>query len=341
MLLAAVAISGLLGFLAGRSSIPDSFTAVSDRGLAVSGVEERRLGSRAPGLKCDARAPFTDNPEQCGLIAPIQVASFEGPSIVPSFYKHVIIELGANFLYTVRDSLLNEKATRLGDRAKTTIPRLPLPLKSVYLLSFEPQLHKYAQNLASFPTDKLRKGTTTPMVGQHHPQGVILPFAVGPTDGTLSLHVSSGDACSSTMPFSDKASAMCKGMVNELRVPSVSLRTVLGWISPDQIVEFVKIDIQGQDFFAVLSAGDAIHRLRRVQLEAPIKHSHNDGVPQCKQVLKKMIALGFRLGTAAEVTGWAPLEGAYDTPLMYEGGATDCESTPEFGEVDMFFVRAL
>jgi hypothetical protein len=63
------------------------------------------------------------------------------------------------------------------------------------------------------------------------------------------------------------------------------------------------------------------------------------GVPHCHDVVAGMIALGFRLGTASEATPYTPLEGAYNTPLLYAGGPISCNSTASI-EADVFFVRS-
>jgi len=92
-----------------------------------------------------AETPVDAQLKDGDLIFPIQVASVhEGGSIVPPAFKHVILELGANTLYTVRDTLLEPTRPTLGDARATPVAKLPLPRASVFVLSFEPQLNKYA-----------------------------------------------------------------------------------------------------------------------------------------------------------------------------------------------------
>ena len=79
-------------------------------------------------------------------------------------------------------------------------------------------------------------------------------------------------------------------------------------------------------------------RLRRVQMEAALGHHYNSGSPGCADVVSAMGGLGFRLASAAEIDGFAPLEGAFGTPLVYAGSPTTCAST-EKQEVDIFFIR--
>ena len=79
-------------------------------------------------------------------------------------------------------------------------------------------------------------------------------------------------------------------------------------------------------------------RLRRVQMEAALGHHYNSGSPGCADVVSAMGGLGFRLASAAEIDGFAPLEGAFGTPLVYQGSEITCASTHR-QEVDLFFIR--
>ena len=164
------------------------------------------------------------------------------------------------------------------------------------------------------------------------------------------IQVSDIDGCSSLLNFSaasgagGKRSGKAKGRPGcsvareRRRVPGVTLRTVLRWLPAGSEVEFLKSDIQGMDLQALRSAGDQIGRLRRVQMEAALGHHYNSDSPGCAEVVVAMGGLGFRLASAAEVDGFAPLEGAFGTPLVYQGSETTCASTHR-QEVDLFFVR--
>ena len=72
--------------------------------------------------------------------------------------------------------------------------------------------------------------------------------------------------------------------------------------------------------------------------QAALGHHYNSDSPGCAEVVVAMGGLGFRLASAAEVDGFAPLEGAFGTPLVYQGSETTCASTHR-QEVDLFFVR--
>ena len=72
--------------------------------------------------------------------------------------------------------------------------------------------------------------------------------------------------------------------------------------------------------------------------QAALGHHYNSDSPACAEVVDTMGGLGFRLASAAEVDGFAPLEGAFGTPLVFQGSETTCASTHR-QEVDLFFVR--
>jgi len=239
------------------------------------------------------------------------------------FAGKVLIELGANSVYTVRDTLLKQPE-----------------FKRHFVLSFEPLLDKYAANLAARSKAVMRAS-----LGHHHRRGIVLPLAIGPHEGMQELMVSDIDGCSSLLNFSrggaDKGKATRPGcsVARERRlVPTVTLRTALGWLPPESSVDFLKSDIQGMDLAAIESAGDQIHRLNRVQMEVALGYHFNEGSPTCAEVLKKMEVLGFRLATAAEAQGYAPLHGAYGTPLVYADGPVNCDTRGRT-EADMFFIR--
>tara|TARA_B110001452_G_scaffold261682_1_gene260758 strand:- start:369 stop:1397 length:1029 start_codon:yes stop_codon:yes gene_type:complete len=309
--------TALLGFLAGRAwPAPDATDA---GGGAAAPTSFRRLEQLAPGTcKLDRSCAFSIDEDT--MEASVQVARL--PIVPEAFRERIIIELGANTVYTVRDTLLKQPKFR-----------------GHFVVSFEPLLDKYASNLAG-----RSKAVMRATLGHHHRRGVILPFAVGPTQGVFDLQVSDIDGCSSllnfTAPPQGKKSARpgCSVARERRRVPGVTLRTVMGWLPAGSEVDFLKSDIQGMDLLALKSAGDQLPRIRRVQMEAALGHHYNDGSPDCTTVMAEMTTLGFRLASPVEIDGFAPLEGAFGTPLVYAGSPTTCASTDK-QEVDIFFIR--
>lgn len=306
--------TALLGFFAGRA-----WPALDEDASDTSASIFRRLEQLAPGTcKLDRSCAFSIDEDT--IEASVQVARL--PIVPEQFRDRIIIELGANTVYTVRDTLLKQPKFR-----------------GHFLVSFEPLLDKYAANLAGRSKAVMR---TT--LGHHHRRGVILPFAVGPTQGVFDLQVSDIDGCSSllnfTAPSQGKKSGRpgCSVARERRRVPGITLRTVMGWLPAGSEVDFVKSDIQGVDLLALKSAGDQLPRIRRVQMEAALGHHYNDGSPDCTTVVSEMGALGFRLASPVEIDGFAPLEGAFGTPLVYAGSPTTCASTDK-QEVDIFFIR--
>lgn len=204
-----------------------------------------------------------------------------------------------------------------------------------FLLSFEPLLDKYASNLATGVRAITRKA-----LGYHHAHGIILPMAVGPDEGVTDLLVSDVDGCASLRNFTGDTGGHkgCQVAAERRRVPVVTLRTVLSWLPATAEVDFLKVDIQGMDLYAVLSAGDRIRQLRRIQIEVPLRHHYNRGSATCHGAVAAMAERGFVLATAGDVGTWAPLAGAYNNPLIYKGGKAHCGSAGE--EADVFFIRA-
>jgi FkbM family methyltransferase len=200
-----------------------------------------------------------------------------------------------------------------------------------FVVSFEPVLDKYATNLA------IGKPIHRIDLGSHHQRGLMLPFAVGPTEGMLSLRVSDTDGCSSLLNLTG-ARRGCNRAQELRRVPAVTLHTVLGWLPEGADVDFLKVDIQGMDVPAILSAGDRLRSIRRMQFEVPMDVHLQEGVRGCQPSVDAIAAFGFRLATAAEVGEYAPLAGAYGSPLIYAGGKVQC-STRGVGEADVFLVR--
>ena len=270
--------------------------------------------------------PFWWHETSGALMAAVHVGHAEAAdahNLVPDAYKdRVIIELGANTVYTVSDTLLKKEH-----------------FKQHFVMSFEPLLDKYAANLA------IGRSILRSPLGRHHARGTMLPFAVGPTEGMLEFQVSDTDGCASLLNFTGKSpdwgsSKGCKRAAELRRVPAVTLHTVLGWLPAGSEVDFLKVDIQGMDVPAILSAGERIRRIRRMQFEVPLTLNRQEGVRSCQESIDALAQQGFRLAKLTEVGQYAPTE-AFGTPLIYEGGQVNCSSSnprKDF-EADVFMVR--
>jgi hypothetical protein len=195
----------------------------------------------------------------------------------------------------------------VGANSRNTLDRELLPLEpTVFLVSFEPLLDKYASLLAR----NSRPDTLSPL-GHLHKRGVVLPFAISADDNAVrELKISgSTDGCASLLdPVSSYYSPSCtntSGILERRLVPAVSLQRVLRTWLRGRHVELAKIDAQGLDVGVVRSAGSEIGRLRAVQLEVvrdrpPLKctpqYASEPGLPteaKCGVLVAAMAELGF------------------------------------------------
>jgi FkbM family methyltransferase len=183
-------------------------------------------------------------------------------------------------------------------------------------------LDKYALYLSIAKRNKeaysipqlLRSGVEIPAaVGWSVPgRAVVLPYAIGSPEGYAEFHVAKTDGCSSLLSISTNESNfrgakdaryrgntkfmenICGREDKAVRVPVLSLRSVLGWFG-DRHVDFVKIDAQGYDLRAALSAGDRIEKIRTLELEVTgdLLHLPYEGAERCSEVFANLTALGF------------------------------------------------
>ena len=146
------------------------------------------------------------------------------------------------------------------------MPHPSAQFKDVFVVAFEPLFHHYVGNL-------VKRDTGGPGAYIEGGRGIILPMAVGSNDTLMPFHISQFPACSSLKGFTHTKSSFavpggCARIRDKRMVPVVSLWTVLGWMGNTPI-EFVKIDIQGMDYYAVESAKDRVHLLQRIQVSLP------------------------------------------------------------------------
>ena len=183
------------------------------------------------------------------IFGTLQLAALEdGVLPIPSNLS-VAIEIGASDRDTLDAELLRTN-------------------REYFVLALEPLVDKYARGLSR---SRAWMGDHFQPLGYHHERGIILPFAVAdvPTGGaSLNINVGANAGCSSTLPLDRKSDRLrwCEQVKERRDVPAVPLEDVLGWLGPRR-VPFLKVDAQGVDLSAVLSARARLAQIERFQLE--------------------------------------------------------------------------
>lgn len=274
-----------------------------------------------PAVKQDFQ--FRNN----GLIVPMHVGGFsaEGRLLIPADTTDIFIEIGSNNRNVMQDEL---------------------PLSNYptgFLLTFEPLLDKFAYLLTRYGSDK----DTQQPLGFQHKRGMAFPFAVHESEKIQTFRVSKVDGCSSLMKpnskFKDEVrgdqwwpniNEVCVNSMEERQVPTVSLKTVIrDWLGGRQITK-MKVDAQGYDLGAFMTAGEYANRVAEVSFETvgdacPTLY---EGQPKCTAVVAEMAKLGFKV---ALLDGRGPPPpGQECVEHVFRGySANGCE-------VDFTFVRA-
>ena len=215
------------------------------------------------------------------LTLPLHVLTMpEGRIAVPNTTSSLYIEIGTNAFSTWDVELL---------------PRRP----NAFLVAFEPLVDKWALLLAR-NTRKRVAGK----LGHHHKRGVVLPFAVSDHEGLADFHVAPRDGCSSLRSMhaprygswnTSWTRTQCARSVEIRRVPTVTLRTVLGQWLPGWRVKRLKIDAQGADLAVLTGAGRELHRVDEVSMETLNDDCDGlyDGQPNCSTIVATMRSLGY------------------------------------------------
>jgi FkbM family methyltransferase len=192
-----------------------------------------------------------------GIYANLHLAQLRnGVLPIPPSIEKIVVEIGASD----RDTL----------DAQLSTPGW----NNTFLVTFEPLIDKYARGLARRAA---YHGDAFQPLGHHHERGLILPFAVGPSDRparVVTFNVGSNAGCSSLLPTKPRSSRLgwCKTVRERRDVPLVTLERILRWIgAPQRSVDFVKIDAQGVDLAAITSAGPLLRHVRSFTLEVPLK----------------------------------------------------------------------
>ncbi|KAJ8599798.1 hypothetical protein CTAYLR_004024 [Chrysophaeum taylorii] len=201
------------------------------------------------------------------LVVPVQVAFLkEGRLPVPSD-KFVVIEVGANTQNTVDETLL--------------------PLNSdTFAVTFEPLLDKYGALLA-----RNSRPDAFSRLGFHHDRGIVLPLAIA-TGSPLDwrhFHVHRIDGCSSLLESPPETVVETRG------VATVPLSYVLDVWLGGRVVDYLKIDAQGNDLDAIRSAGPSLANVTAVSVEVPT----DDAAPayagelRCSAALDELEKMGL------------------------------------------------
>ena len=220
------------------------------------------------------------------LSATIDVARLRanGTLPIPPGTTEIIMEVGANTRNTADRELL---------------PRRP----GAFLISFEPLLDKYGTLLSRNSIQDHRSP-----LGHHHKRGLVLPFAVAKQDGFATFHLDGTvDGCASLLNATGLRGLGIHGCAStrsgdreERRVPTVSLRTVLGrWLAWEDgggwPVAYLKIDAQGMDVQVLESAGELMGRIQQVEMEVVRDTCPRmyETAPNCSESVEAMARFGF------------------------------------------------
>jgi FkbM family methyltransferase len=106
------------------------------------------------------------------------------------------------------------------------------------------------------------------------PNYVVVPMAVSLNDGFIQYYVNSDTHTNSTVLFNNKGKAVWKSngkleTVTSMIVPSIRLDTFMHTMNI-HYVDYLAIDTQGTDFHVVLSLGDYLQFVRKIQLNVHV-----------------------------------------------------------------------
>ncbi|CAE8719478.1 unnamed protein product [Polarella glacialis] len=133
----------------------------------------------------------------------------------------------------------------------------------------------------------------------------LFPVAIAAEPDIVLMHVSNGTGyCSSLLPWNDSSvvvvggSEECHTEIGQIPVLQVPLAPILSLLPVE--VELLKVDAQGFDFEVVLTAGEFLRRVRRVQLELQAvdpgdRRLRYAGQKTKGEIIPRMAGLGFRL----------------------------------------------
>ena len=215
----------------------------------------------------------------------------DGHILMPNTTRYAVIEIGCSDRDTLDEQFL---------------PNHP----KAFLVSFEPQLDKYAVLLARGTTRLFgkTKDRSVPL-GHHHERGVVLPLAISPHGGSLDFHVHHVAGCSSLMHLNQKGAwwaPWCKTPLETRRVPSITLSDALALIPRNLPIALLKVDAQGVDDKLIRATpARLLRRIERITLE--VRGSHclplYAGQEICENVVEYMRSVRFDNASACPQPG--------------------------------------
>ena len=168
--------------------------------------------------------------QQSALTASIQIAALDGNGTLamPASIRHVLMEIGCSDRDTLDEQMLGTQ-------------------EDGFLVSFEPQLDKFAVLLARGTTRAhgQRKDRSV-QLGHHHDRGIVLPLAVSPHGGPMEFHVQHVSGCSSLLRLNPRATwaPWCNTAMEVRQVPSITLASALSLVPAHLPISFLKVDAQ-------------------------------------------------------------------------------------------------
>ena len=239
-----------------------------------------------------------------GLLGRLEVAETDssGHLILNPKCSEVYIDVGASNYGGFVDELLG--ASNYGG-----FLRVP---PHVCVVAFEPRIDAWASLIARSMRGKHTHKSSLPL-GQFHPRGLVLPYAVSDVDGEGTLNVAVADGCSSllsprtraadlgeyaaTNPKQSHVNGTCTDVDAVRRVPTIRLDTVLAsWLPRHVRASRLKVDAQGMDIAIVESGKGQLHTFDGITMETYPTDCppFYKGQPMCSEVLQRMGALGFK-----------------------------------------------
>eukprot|EP00928_Gymnodinium_smaydae_P025708 TRINITY_DN2039_c1_g1_i1.p1 TRINITY_DN2039_c1_g1~~TRINITY_DN2039_c1_g1_i1.p1 ORF type:complete len:530 (-),score=73.52 TRINITY_DN2039_c1_g1_i1:675-2204(-) len=294
-----------------RSMLLCSPTGISDHDLssAITFLAERTLPAEwRPARINDLTLIDHETLEnmQASIAQPGKVAVLEGTS-AESPPVHADCRGGAceNFLFGASDRTTPSEVAALASGAVVVID-IGAAAESEFLGWLQKDAYGNRWLLALEPDDRSFAAHPT------HPRLALLQAAAGRAgaSGKALFNRAAASDCSSLLPLrSDPEeysrrkgwNAACFTAEGDaVEVPVYPLASLLSRLPPAQEVALLKVDAQGTDLRVVQSAGDQLHRVRRIQMEVhDLPSAHPDlpyeGQPVKEEVLRAMMRLGFVL----------------------------------------------
>lgn len=146
------------------------------------------------------------------------------------------------------------------------------------------------------------------------PDALVIPAAVGESNGVQTLHLTSFDAASSFLPIDDSQMVELPVedrfvQVGDIPVPVVRLDSFMEAVGLDRIDTLVS-DTQGYDLSVLRSLGDRIRDIGRIEVEASIpgREQYVGADNQRDAVVTYVEAFGFTLVAEYEIAHGAAVD---------------------------------